>query len=157
MAQGALLFLFHGSWLDNIIQMQWSMQRFSPRCLIKPISLILEKIFQGGEKAESIFLLHEKMRHQRCWTCTFGLTQLTPWLLGIEIQNSLPCRACAHILTLTSSIHEPPSPLHLFMTPPVSHPGSRMILEVGGWANPVEHFNQIQKDWDHLRNWASRW
>lgn len=89
---------------------------------------------------------------------------ITSWLLGEEVQNSLSApSAQPPILSLTSFWHVsptpnhlPPSHCHLFMTRCVT---SRLPDDFRSreWANPFEQFNQIQKDLDHLRNWASRW
>lgn len=67
------------------------------------------------------------------------------------------------ILCLTSSWcvsptppHLPPSHSCLFMTGCVASMFTDDFRS-GAWANPAEQFNQIQKDLDHLCNWASRW
>ena len=52
--------------------------------------------------------------------------------------------------------HLPPSHSHLLMTRCVTFRFADDFRN-GEWANPVEQFNQIQTDLDHLRNWASRW
>lgn len=55
-----------------------------------------------------------------------------------------------------SALPLPPSNSHLFMTCCVT---SRLTDDFRSeeCTNLVEQFNQIQKDLDHLRNWASRW
>lgn len=91
------------------------------------------------------------------------LIQLPPGSWGGGTEFAVLTEPVPPILSLTSFWHVspapnhlPPSHCHLFMTCCVT---SRLPDDFRSkeWANPFEQFNQIQKDLDHLRNWASRW
>lgn len=73
------------------------------------------------------------------------------------IEPAPPILCLASFWQVSTSCTTPPTfHSYLFMTCCVT---SRLTddFRSGERTNPVEQFNQIQKDLDHLRNWASRW
>lgn len=77
-------------------------------------------------------------------------------LLTEPAPPTLSLTSSRHVSPHPTLPHLPPSLSHLFMTCGVTFRFTDDFRS-GEQANPVEQFNQIQKDLDHLRNWASRW
>lgn len=136
----------------------------SPRCWIRTISLILTNIFQGSEKVEFIFCSMRKWDIKGAEPAHSEVDIVRSLAPRESVQNT-PSSPCLHLpfspwhpsdMSPPLPPHLPPSHSHLFRTRCVTFRFTNDFSS-GEWANPVEQFNQIQKDLDHLRNWASRW